>query len=46
MAVGAPGWKTGLYAGAAGAGLSLLSLYAHDKGISLPTQTVEYFLLK
>ena len=37
---------TGLYAGAAGAGLSLLSLYAHDKGISLPTQTVEYFLLK
>lgn len=37
---------TGLYSGAAGAGTSLLSLYAHDKGISIQTQTLEYLLLR
>lgn len=36
---------TGLYAGAAGAGTSLLYLYAHEKGLSIQTETVEYLFL-
>ncbi|WP_026927473.1 lanthionine synthetase LanC family protein [Granulicoccus phenolivorans] len=36
---------TGLYLGAAGAGTSLLYLYAHDRGITI-TPTLEYLFLK
>ncbi|MCQ2108360.1 MAG: hypothetical protein MJZ05_06300 [Fibrobacter sp.] len=37
---------TGLYAGAAGAASALLQLYAHEKGIKIQTETVEYLFLK
>ncbi len=37
---------TGLYSGAAGAGSSLLHLYAHEKGIQIQTETLEYLFFK
>lgn len=37
---------TGLYDGAAGAALSLLQLYAAEKGIQIQSETVEYLFLK
>lgn len=36
---------TGLYDGAAGVGTSLLYLYAHEKGLKIKTETVEYLFL-
>ncbi len=36
---------TGLYDGAAGVGSSLLALYAHEKGIQIQTDTLEYLFL-
>ncbi len=36
---------TGLYDGAAGAGTALLHLYAHEKGIRIETETLEYLFL-
>ena len=36
---------TGLYDGAAGVGTALLYLYAHEKGIKIKTETVEYLFL-
>lgn len=36
---------TGLYDGAAGVGAALLHLYAHEKGIRIETETLEYLFL-
>lgn len=36
---------TGLYDGAAGVGTALLHLYAHEKGIRIETETLEYLFL-
>ena len=36
---------TGLYDGAAGVGTALLYLYAHEEGIKIKTETVEYLFL-
>lgn len=36
---------TGLYDGAAGVGTSLLYLYAHEHGVKIQTETVEYLFL-
>lgn len=36
---------TGLYDGAAGVGTALLYLYAHEKGIRIETETLEYLFL-